>query len=47
MFYDFIQKNRYTKEIYEYQAEIHISYILQDHTKKYNDNKITVACRNC
>jgi hypothetical protein len=46
--YDFIQKSRYTKEIYEYQTEIHRSYILQDHTpKKYNDNKITVACKNC
>jgi hypothetical protein len=34
MSYDFIQKNRYTKDIYEYQTKIHISYILQDHTQK-------------
>jgi hypothetical protein len=39
----------YTKHIYEHEIEAHISYIPQDNIQKikYDDNKITVACKNC
>jgi hypothetical protein len=43
-----ICKNTYTKQIFEHQIETYISYIPQEHIKKkYDNNQLTVACRNC